>query len=160
MVIHDPKKLASRLIREAQEWSWAPHERRCDVWVAEKITGYAEEVFKLISALENDRRPTASVQRALLAVNLAPVLAVHHRILYGSENRLWELISSAMGKEWSRNQAAALGAVGETFESSCTAALHLYEITANIVHGLLNDHQKEVVDHAIESCRRTQSASL
>ena len=109
LVLYDPEGLADGLIREAREWRWEPHERRCDEWVAEKITGYAEEVFKLVAALKNDCRPTAAVQRSLLAVRLAPVLAIHHRVLYGSENQLWDLISGAMGEEWSRYQSVALG---------------------------------------------------
>ena len=153
LVLHDPEGLAADLIREAQEWSWEPYERRCDRWVAKKTTEYAEEVFKLVAALKHNRRSTAAAQRNLLALHLAPMLAVHHRILYGSENTLWELVSSTMGNEWSRNQYAALGVNGETLEMSCMAALNLYEITADNVYDLLDDGQKTVVDYA-KRCRR------
>ena len=61
------------------------------------MTGYAGEVHKLAAALRNGNRPLAAIQRSLLAVHLAPVLAVHRRILYGPENRLWDLVSGAMG---------------------------------------------------------------
>ena len=60
--------------------------------MAEVVTGYAEEVHKLAAALRNGNRPLAAVQRSLLAV--------HRRILYGSENRLWDLASGVMGEEW------------------------------------------------------------
>lgn len=154
LVLHDPEGLAAGLAREAQEWSWAPHKQRCDEWVAEKITGYAEEVFKLVAAFENGRRPAAAVQRSLLAVHLAPVLAVHRRLLYGSENVLWELLSRAMGEEWRRNQNAALATGGEAFETSCTAALNLYEIAADEVYSLFDSRQKPVVEHARTYCQR------
>ena len=94
------------LIEEARAWSWGPIERRCDEWVAEQVTGYAEEVHKLVAALRNGNRPLAAVQRSLLAV--------HRRVLYGSENRLWDLVADAMGEGWSRTQSAALGLGGES----------------------------------------------
>ena len=115
VVLHDPEGLADSLIREARGWSWGPLERRCDEWVAEEITGYAEEVHKLVAALRNGGRSTAAVQRSLLAIHLAPILAVHRRVLYGSENRLWDLVSEAMGEEWSRTQSAALGLGGRAW---------------------------------------------
>ncbi len=123
IVLYDPKRLATDLIQEAREWVWDPHEHRCNRWVAESITGYAEEVFKLVAALGNGRYSTAAAQRSLLAVHLSPVLAVHHRLLYGSENRLWELVSEAVGEEWHQEQYAALGLGGETLERGCAAAL-------------------------------------
>jgi hypothetical protein len=94
--------------------------------VAEKATGYAEEVHKLAAALRNGNRPLAAGQRSLLAVHLAPVVAVHRRILYGSENHLWDLVSGAMGEGWHELQSAALGLGGEGFERTCAAALGLY----------------------------------
>jgi predicted nucleotidyltransferase len=75
VILHDPEGVAAALVREAREWSWAPLERCCDAWVAAQITGYAEEVHKLVAALRSGNTSTAGVQRSLLAVRLAPVLA-------------------------------------------------------------------------------------
>ena len=84
----------------------------------------------LVAALRNDNRPLAAVQRTLLAVHLAPILAVHRRILYGSENCLWDLVADAVGEGWSRTQSAALGLGGESLERTCEAALWLYGLAA------------------------------
>jgi len=149
VILHDPEGLAAVLVREAREWKWGPLERRCDAWVGEQITGYAEEVHKLVAALRCGKTSTAAVQRSLLAVRLAPLLAVHRRILYGSENRLWDLVSGAMGEEWHRKQAAALGQGDETFEETCKAALRLYELAAVEVAPLLDERQGDVVDYAL-----------
>jgi hypothetical protein len=154
VILHDPEGLAASLVREAREWDWGPLERRCDAWVAEQITGYAEEVHKLVAALRRGNASTAAVQRSLLAVRLAPVLAVHRRILYGSENWLWDLISDAMGEEWRREQAAALGQGDETFEVTCTAALRLYELTAGEIAPLLDEMQREVVGYTLAMAGR------
>jgi hypothetical protein len=109
LVMYDADGLATSLIEEVRAWTWGPLERRCDRWVAEKTTGYAEEVHKPATALRNGNRPLAAVQRSLLAVHLAPVVAVHRRILYGSENHLWDLVSGAIGEGWHELQSAALG---------------------------------------------------
>ena len=148
VILHDPEGLAAALVREAGDWNWGPLERRCDAWVAEQVTGYAEEVHKLVAALRDGNTSTAAVQRSLIAVHLAPVLAVRRRILYGTENRLWDLVSDAMGEEWRREQACALGQGDESFEETCTAALRLYVLAADDVWPLLDRLQRDVVDYA------------
>jgi hypothetical protein len=162
VVLHDPGRLAASLVREAREWTWGPLERRCNGWVAEKITGYAEEVHKLVAALGSGRRSTAAVQRSLLAVRLAPILAVHLRILYGSENRVWDLLAEAMGEDWREAQSTALGLDNETFGETCAAALKMYGLAATEAFRLLDDRQRRVVGHACALAGHPldQSASL
>ena len=77
LVLYDANGLAASLIEEARVWTWGPIERRCDERVAEEVTGYAEEEHKLVAALHSGDWPLAAVQRSLLAVHLAPILAVH-----------------------------------------------------------------------------------
>lgn len=147
--LYDPEGIAASLIEEARIWTWGPLERRCDGWVAEEITSLAEEVHKLTSALRREDHQTAAAQRSILAVHLAPILAVHHRILYGSENRLWGLVSDAMGEEWRRTQSAALGLNNEPFDETCRAALQLYGLAADEAKNLFDGRQERVVRHAI-----------
>jgi len=149
LVLYDADGLAASLIEEARTWTWGPLERRCEEWVAEEVTGYAEEVHKLVAALRNGNRSMAAVQRSLLAVHLAPILAVNRRILYGSENRLWDIVSDAMGEEWCRTQSAALGLGDERFEETCKAALGLYGLAADEAHHLFDVRQQRVTEHAL-----------
>ncbi len=149
-VLHDPEGSAVSLIEEAKAWTWEPLGRRCDGWVAEEICSLAEEVHKLVTALRDGHHVKAAVQRSVLAVRPAQVLAVHRRILHGSENRLWDLVSDAMGEEWGRMQSAALGLGDESFEETCRAALGLYGLAANEVHHLFDGRQERVVRHARE----------
>ena len=148
VLLHDPKGFAAALIREAQRWRWRLLEERCDLWVAGEITSLAEEVHKLVAALRTGNRSGAAVQRSLLAVNLAPVLAVHRRILYGSENGLWDLVSATMGEDWRRAQHAAFGLDNEPFEQTCEAALHLYAFAVEEVDTLFDERQANAVRHA------------
>ncbi len=104
-IIYDPKGIAEALKREAREWRWELLGIRADKWVAEELTGWAEEVHKLIGNLELGQKNSAAVQRSLLAIHLAQILAVHHRILYDSENQLWDLVSAEMGQNGQRFRA-------------------------------------------------------
>lgn len=156
-VLDDPRGLASSLKEEARLWGWEDVRGECDGWTAEEVTGLAEEVHKLKSALDAGLQANAAVQRSLLAMRLAQVMAVHLRILYGSENRMWDLVSEAMGKEWAETQSAALGLSGDAFEETCSASLKLYGIAAAEALHLMNGRQRAVVERAR---RLSQSASL
>jgi predicted nucleotidyltransferase len=145
--IHDPGGVVQALKREAEAWTWADVEKP-DEWVAAQITGYAEEVHKLLGALAHERSWSAAVQRSLLAVRLARIMAVRLRLLHETENELWDLVAAELGEQWRRAQAAALGTGGESLEASCRAALELYRLAAREADPLLNDVQREVVEHA------------
>lgn len=149
-IICDPRGIACALKQDAQRWQWEPLSKQADRWVAEEITGWAEEVHRLIGNLQLGRRGAAAVQRSVLAIKMAPILAVHHRILYDTENQLWNLVSARMGKEWAQLQSIALGEGNQNFEDTCGAALQLYTIVAREVRHLLNRRQYQVVAHACE----------
>jgi hypothetical protein len=90
----------------------------------------------------------AAVQRSVLALHPAQILAVHRRILYGSENRLWDLVAETMGEEWHVAQSAALRLNEEPFEETCWAALKLYGLAVDNVWQLLGERQRGVANHA------------
>ncbi len=62
LVLYDPEGLAVGLVREAQEWSWIPHRRRCDEWVAEEITLRSETACKLAATLSVGYRQVAAAK--------------------------------------------------------------------------------------------------
>ena len=148
LVLDDPEGVAAALQGRAQRWSWDDVADVGDAWVADEIVGWAEEVHKLVNALELGRARDAAVQRSILAVHLAPMMAVHLRLLYGSENGLWDLVSERMGEPWAAAQARALGERGESLDASCRAALDLYRLAMEEVRPLLSREQRAVVDHA------------
>ena len=148
VVLHDPEGIAGPLVEEAEAWTWGPLELRCDGWVAEEITSLAEEVHKLAESLRTGHHVKAAVQRSVLSLRLAQVLAVHRRVLYGSENRLWDLVADTMGEEWGLAQSAAFGLDGEPFGETCRAALELYGLAAVETRSLLDERQRRVVRHA------------
>ncbi|MDI1462620.1 hypothetical protein QEZ54_16730 [Catellatospora sp. KI3] len=89
--------------------------------------------------------------RGLLAVRLATILAVHHRLLYDTENRLWDLVAEAEGPQWSAAQDLALGVTPGTGGAADRAALDLYAATARRTRELLDAEQSAVVRLALET---------
>jgi len=150
VVLHDPKGVAKALKQRAQKWRWESLGKLVDKWVAEELTGYAEEVHRLVGNLRLGRKHPAAVQRSVLAIRMAPILAAHHRILYDTENQLWDIVSERMGGEWAQLQRVALGEDDHCFDDVCKSALRLFTLTANEIRSLLDDRQYQVVANACE----------
>ncbi len=148
-VLYDPEGLAEHLKDEAEAWDWDQIESAAAPWVTEEITDYAEEVQKLVGLLEKDPNSLATAsQRAILALRLAPVLAVHNRILYKTENDLWDQVGDSMGPEWKQSQRYALGLDEATPEARGTAALEIYAKAAHVLADQFDSRQRDVVAHA------------
>jgi hypothetical protein len=159
VIRYDPDDIAATLQQEALEWTWDTiGATEIDRWVAEELTGYAEEVHKLVIALDHHRMLAAAVQRSILALRLGIIMGVHHRLLYESENVLWGLVNQIMGSDWAQAQSAALGLDGESLRTSCLAALDLFVIAAGTVRGHLDARQLAVVQHALALIDRVRIA--
>jgi hypothetical protein len=154
VILHDTSGVAARLKRAAHRWAWDVIAEACDRWVAQQITGLAEEVHKLAGTLGAGMTHAAAAQRAILAVQLAGTMAERHRILFGTDNVLWDLVAERMGEPWASTQARALSEQGESLEESCRAALELYALAAADARPLLDRHQRAVADAACAlTCR-------
>lgn len=151
VILHDPTGVAKTLRLKASRWTWERVSRKCNPWVTEQITGYAEDVQKLIGGMRQKRPLVAAAYRCVLGTRLTEIMAVHHRLLYDGDHELFEKVGAVMGERWRRVQAVALGIEGATFEQSCQAAMELYAIAASEIPHLLDDRQYAVVAHACEA---------
>jgi len=93
VILHDPDARGARLKEEALAWSWQQIDELSDEWVADQLVGYAEEVQKLVEAVESQNVLTAAVLRTLLAFRMPRIVSVYHRLLYGSENVRWDQVA-------------------------------------------------------------------
>jgi predicted nucleotidyltransferase len=148
VIIDDPDGLAAKLKAEAEEWTWDRVTEKSDEWVAHEVTDYAEEVHTLIGNLDMDQLSGAAAIRSQLALHLAQVLSVHRRILYGTENELWDRVADEMGKDYSAAQELALGVKEASLKESCDATFELFGIAAADTRALLSATQEEIVAHA------------
>jgi hypothetical protein len=151
LLLHDPNGVAAALQQAARDWTWSLVDAAADRAAAEWLTGLAEEVHKLAGARATGRPSMAAVNRAVLALQIGALMALHLRLLYDTENVLWDLVSERLGEPWRTLQARALGLEG-SFEASCAAAPALYAEAAQALWPLLDARQRAVVGHA---CRRT-----
>ncbi|MCC6799923.1 MAG: nucleotidyltransferase domain-containing protein [Anaerolineae bacterium] len=152
---HDPSGVASSLQREALAWSWDRLDPgAADAWVAREMAGLAEEVFKLVAALEQRRFLAAAAQRNVLVLNLPGIVSVQHRLLYGSENRLWDMVAEELGPAWKDAQARAMGLNTLDFEETCRAALTLYRLAADDAQHAYDDQQRVIVSQACALAER------
>jgi Nucleotidyltransferase domain len=154
-ILHDPTSVAAALQADARAFDWSTIATECDAWVADQITGYAEEVLKLVGARRAGDGQVAAVQRSILALRLPMIMAVHQRVLYDAENRLWRLVAEAAGDRWATAQAEALG-LGDPHRAD-EAALRLYQLAADAVRALLSVDQLAVVDFALAITRAEAS---
>jgi hypothetical protein len=147
VIFHDPNGVAAALQREANDWSWSLVDTAVDRTASEWLTGLAEEVHKLAGARATGRPAMAAVNRSVLALQLGSLMALHLRILYETENVLWDLVAERLGEPWRSLQARALGLEG-SFEDSCAAALALYAVAAHTLAPVLDPTQRAVVERA------------
>ncbi|HML02283.1 MAG TPA: nucleotidyltransferase domain-containing protein [Candidatus Bathyarchaeia archaeon] len=147
-ILNDPTGIAKAIKQEAIDWKWDSLGKRAERWVAEELTGWAEEVHRLVGNLRFEHLSVAAVQRSLLAISMARILAVHHQMLYDTENQLWDIVSKKMGKNWEHLQMAALGTGDQSFKNTCKAALRLFAATAKEVKQLMDKRQYDVVANA------------
>jgi len=150
-IVVDAGGLAASVQREARAWSWTMVEDECDRWAAASVAGLSEEACKLGSALEEHRLSVAAVQRSLLALQLARPVALRRRLLYSTENRLWELVAAEVGPEWRDAQASALGTAGDELAVGCRSALRLFELAVAEVRPLLDPRESAVVELALQA---------
>jgi hypothetical protein len=149
VIVTDPDGIAAALQREAADWTWDRVTGQAREWVAEELTGLAEEVHKLAAALRHGRPRMAAVQRDLLVLHLPMVLAVRFQLLCASENDLWDAIAVRAGEDWRASQDRALCLDRESLAGSCLAALELYRQAAGIAEPLPGDRQRGVVAGAV-----------
>ena len=153
--IVDPAGEVEALKQRAHDWTWETLGDAPERWVADEFPGYGEEVLRLVGHVLSERLLAAAVMRNVCANRMAFTLAVHHRLLYGTENRLWDAVAERMGPQWLHRQRSAFG-VDTSFVDSCWAAADLFAMTAAVVGGVLNDEQQEVVAMAVRTTTDAQ----
>jgi hypothetical protein len=147
--LYDPQGIAADLIEEAQRWSWKTVGDAVDSYVADGIVGLAEEIYKVVAGILFDERRMSAVNRAVLALRLAHLVALRRGLLWESENVLWDMVADELGAEWATDQDAALGLGDVPTAEQTRAALTLYARAAREIAPLLDERQREVVRGAI-----------
>jgi hypothetical protein len=147
-ILTDPHGLMNRLQAQAAAWTWDAIAADADRWAAGELVGLAEEIHKIHGMLALGRPRAAAANRALVHLSLAGPLAAANRILYGTENDLWDAVAAAEGPAWARAWDDAAGVTGCDHLTGCRAALQLYRLTADRLAHHLDDADRAVVQTA------------
>ncbi|MEU5871331.1 nucleotidyltransferase domain-containing protein [Glycomyces sp. NPDC047369] len=145
-LLHDPHGTLQTLQTEALSWTWEPVAAAADAWAAGELVGLAEEVHKIHGMLAQGRSRAAAANRLILALALPAPMAAAHRLLYGSENDLWDAVATAAGPAWAAAWDQAT--IPDSHEAGCRAALALYRLAANRLIDHLDGSDRAVVDTA------------
>jgi hypothetical protein len=161
-ILDDPLGALAQLQDEAHAFSWQRLEAAADTHVSETVLGVAEEVCKVLGALERHDESAVAYGMLGLVNGLTRATAIHQRLLITSENTYFAQVQEAMGSEseWTRlfRLAAGLDAGAPTatpFESRALAGLFLYRETVARMRHLLPERHLPVVDIALAAIAQT-----
>jgi hypothetical protein len=147
-ILTDPHGTMNDLQAQARAWTWDALAHDADRWAASELVGLAEEIHKIHGMLAQGRPRAAAANRALVHLSLGGPLAAANRILYDSENDLWDAVARAEGPAWARAWDDAAGVTGCDHTTGCRAALRLYRYAADRLAPHLDDGDRAVVDTA------------
>lgn len=153
-ILLDKGGALSALQQSALDFDWAPLQPAADEFAAGQIMGNAEEVHKLLSGLARGHESTVLYATWGLVKNMLEAVAVQRGIMIVSENRYFDLIQDAVGRDskWTRafRTAWGLDPHASQYQSRGAAALTLYRLSAAMFDDLIPEMHREVVNRTLQ----------
>ena len=148
-ILLDKDGSLTELQKAAEHFDFSLLQSRADEYAAEQVMGNAEEVHKILSGLARSHESTVLYATWGLVKNMLETVAVQRGLLIVSENRYFDLIQEAVGRDtkWTRafRMAWGLDANASQYQSRGAAALTLYRLSAAMFDGLIPEKHREVV---------------
>jgi hypothetical protein len=142
------------LQKAAQDFDWAPLQSIADEFAAEEIMGTAEEVHKILNGLARGHESTVLYATWGLVKNMLEAVAVQRGLMIVSENRYFDLIQDAVGRDskWTSTFRTAWGLdyASSQYQSRGAAALRLYRLSAAMFDELIPAKHREVVNRTLQ----------
>ena len=144
----------TELQKSAQEFNWSTVQGLADEFAAEQVMHCAEEAHKILNGLTRGHESTVLYAVAGLVWNMLEAVAVRHGILIVSENRYFDLIQDAVGRDskWTSafRTSWGLDSTSSQYQSRGTAALILYGLTAAMFNELIPEKHRDVVNNTLQ----------
>jgi hypothetical protein len=138
------------LQQAAEHFDFSLLRTKADEFAAEQVMGCAEEVHKILNGLARSHESTVLNATWGLVKCMLEAVAVQRGLLIVSENRYFDLIQEAVGRDtkWTRafRMAWGLDAHASQYQSRGAAALTLYRLSAAMYDGLIPEKHREVVN--------------
>jgi hypothetical protein len=152
-ILLDKDGSIATLQKAAHDFDWSSLQSAADEFAAEEVMGCAEEVHKILNGLARGHESAVLYATWGLVKNMLEAVAVQRGIMIISENRYFDLIEDAVGRdsEWTRAFRAAWGldAGASQYQSRGLAALTLYCLSAAIFDELIPQKHREVVKNTL-----------
>jgi hypothetical protein len=141
------------LQQAAQGFDWSTLQPAANEFAAEEVMGNAEEVHKTLNGLAHEHESTVLYATWGLVKNMLEAVAVQRGIMIISENRYFDLIQDAVGRDsgWTRafRTAWGLDSSASHFQARGAAGLLLYRLTAMMFDELIPERHRAVVDRTL-----------
>jgi predicted nucleotidyltransferase len=138
------------LQQAAQDFDWSALQSAANEYAAEEVMGCAEEVHKILNGLARDHESMVLYATWGLVKSMLEAVAVQRGLMIISENRYFDLIQEAMGRDskWTSafRTAWGLDLGGSRYQTRGTAALTLYRLTAALFDELIPEKHREVMN--------------
>jgi hypothetical protein len=156
-ILLDKDGSMKRLHQAAQEFDWSPLQPAANEYTAEELMGNAEEVLKILSGLAGEQESKVLYATWGLVKNMLEAVAVQGGILIISENRYFDLIQDAQGRDsdWTTafRTAWGLDTASSQYQARGKAALKLYSLTAAMFDALIPEKHRNVVQQTLQLIR-------
>lgn len=152
-IVLDKDGSLTALQNAAQEFDWSPLQPAADEFAAEEILGNAEEVHKILNGLARKHESTVLYATWGLVKNMLEAVAVQKGLMIVTENRYFDLIQEAVGRDsaWTRafRTAWGLDLDDSQYQARGAAALRLYCLSAEMFDHLMPEKHRGVVDRTL-----------
>jgi hypothetical protein len=146
-LLHDPTGVLADLQQRARAWTWDDLGPAADTWAARELVGLAEEIHKIAGMLATGRPRPAAANRLIIALALAAPYAVANRLLWDSDNDLWDALADT-DPAWAAAWDTASGLTAADPDGACRGALRLYRLAAAALTAHLDGHDLATVTTA------------
>jgi predicted nucleotidyltransferase len=153
-ILLDKDGSMAALQKSAQEFDWSLLQPAADEFAAEEIMGNAEEAHKILNGLARGHESTVLYATWGLVKNMLETVAVQRGVLIISENRYFDLIQDAMGRDskWTNafRTAWGLDPTSSQYQTRGGAALRLYRLSVEMFDALIPEKHRAVIDHTLQ----------
>ncbi len=152
-IILDNDSSLNALQKAAHAFDWSSLQPVADEYAGEQVMGCAEEVHKILNGLTRGHESTVLYATWGLVKNMLEAVAVQRGILIVSENRYFDLIQDAVGRDskWTSvfRTSWGLESTSSQYQSRGTAALTLYCLTVAMFDELIPEKHRDVVNNTL-----------
>lgn len=149
-ILLDKDGSMSSLQGSAQDFDWSSLQSAANEYAAQEVMGCAEEVHKILNGLARRHESTVLYATWGLVKHMLEAVAVQRGLMIISENRYFDLIQEAAGREseWTHafRTAWGLDPSAPQYQSRGAGALMLYFLTAEMFDKLIPEKHRDVVN--------------